>query len=83
MSVLFCVTYCVLLFLQQNPNSLLQRAWLAVIFSSLKKNTQFSDRLNLYRCLDVCLKAQTLNVESLSHWNTVYNLFRYLLFPES
>ncbi|XP_057368846.1 uncharacterized protein LOC130689925 [Daphnia carinata] len=60
---------CISHILNQNPKSLQKRGWLEVIFSSLKKNTQFSDRLNLYKCLDICLKLQTLDLEGPSHWN--------------
>lgn len=59
---------CISHILNQNPKSLQQRGWLEVIFSSLKKNTQFSDQLNLYKCLDICLKLQTLDLESPSNW---------------
>jgi hypothetical protein len=58
-------------FAQLNPKSLLQRGWFAVIFSALKKNVEFNDKLNLYKCLDICLKAQNLDPDDPSQWNQV------------
>ncbi|EFX73015.1 hypothetical protein DAPPUDRAFT_325742 [Daphnia pulex] len=55
--------------LNLNPKSLLQRGWFAVIFSALKKNVEFNDKFNLYKCLDICLKAQNLDPDDPSQWN--------------
>nr|CAH0101338.1 unnamed protein product [Daphnia galeata] len=60
---------CLQHILNLNPKSLLQRGWIAVIFSALKKNVGYSDKLSLYKCLDICLKAQNSNPDDPQQWN--------------
>ena len=42
-----------------------------MIFSSLKKNMEFCDKLKLFKCLDNCLKAQNINSSDPVSWNQV------------
>nr|CAG4636875.1 EOG090X03G5 [Ceriodaphnia reticulata] len=60
---------CIAHILNQNPICLLQQGWPAVIFSSLKKNLEFGDKMRLFKCLDICLKAQNWNPTDPACWN--------------
>ncbi len=66
--------------MQQKPKTLLQRGWPAVIFSSLKKNLEFGDKMKLFKCLDMCLKTQNLNPTDPALWNQVSLLDSFIKF---
>nr|CAG4650840.1 EOG090X03G5 [Simocephalus serrulatus] len=55
---------------RERPSSLLSRGWLAVIFSTLKKNPAGSgDKLKLFKSLDSCLKVMNVDPTDPSSWN--------------